>query len=182
MSVFVAWMPGEDARSVLAPLVAGLADNVPAGAPRHRWRQPGQWHLTLRYLGRWDAVPAIRLEALRPRLAQICAHASPIALHPERAEYWPRSRVLMLRPAPSRQLDALSADIDREVDASGFGHADAPWTPHITLAYLDTAWQPTTLPMLSPAGPVTLDSASLIENRGRSYQPLACWPLANTID
>lgn len=51
MSVFLGWMPDAAAQAALATLQQGIRATLPADAPRHDWRKPAQWHMTLRHLG-----------------------------------------------------------------------------------------------------------------------------------
>ena len=65
MSVFLGWMPDAATQAVLAELQERIGGALPADAPRHDWRKPAQWHMTLRYLG--EAIAMRNERASKPR-------------------------------------------------------------------------------------------------------------------
>ena len=58
MSVFLGWMPDAATQAALANLQQRIRAALPANAPRHDWRRPAQWHMTLRYLG--ESIDALQ--------------------------------------------------------------------------------------------------------------------------
>ena len=63
MSVFLGWMPDAATQAALADLQQDVRAALPADAPRHDWRTPAQWHMTLRYLGESiDDAQRMRIE------------------------------------------------------------------------------------------------------------------------
>lgn len=72
MRLFVALVPPPEALRELAAAVAALPD-----APGVRRAPPGQWHVTLAFLGE---VAAPVLEALEPRLSRVAGRHAPLTL------------------------------------------------------------------------------------------------------
>ncbi len=105
MSVFLGWMPDAATQAALADLQQRIRAALPADAPRHDWRKPAQWHMTLRYLGESiDDAQRMRIDAAMETLA---AHARAADAALVGAQYWPHARVLVAKIDASDALKAL---------------------------------------------------------------------------
>lgn len=183
MSVFVAWIPDEEALDALDALCAAL----PAARPALRglaWRRRAQFHMTLRYLA--EGLP----EDPAPLLAALSAEAARrprLRLRFDRVEAWPGARALVARTAPDDALAGLFAALERAAVACG--HAPEPRTPapHVTLAYAGPGQRldefctpaPGSLPLPFDA---CLGSLSLARTAPGRYEILQWWPLRDAED
>jgi 2'-5' RNA ligase len=182
MSVFVAWMPDEDALDALRALCDAV-DGALAPGLRPKWRKREQFHMTLRYLG--EDMPA-DLAPLSAALAAVAARHARIALAFDRTERWKRDELLVACTAPSAPLDALFADIEHAVRGCGFGAQAPEKTPHVTLAYAPrggsiaaeaNAAARAALPFAATLGRIAVASTV----RG-GYNTPAWWPLDDRAD
>ena len=178
MSVFVAWMPDEEALDALEALCAALPAALPA-ARGLAWRRRAQFHMTLRFLAEGlpdDPAP------LLAALSDVAAQRPRLPLRFDRIEAWPGARVLVARTAPDDALAGLFAALERT--AVTCGHAPEPRTPapHVTLAYAERGDR---LDALSTPGPgmlplpfdACLGSLSLARTAPGRYDVLQWWPL-----
>jgi 2'-5' RNA ligase len=85
--------------------------------PAVRWSTPGQWHVTLRFLGAVDDVAAVRAA-----LAGVSWSSAQVDVGPATARLGPS--ILML---PVRGLDELAGSLPFPLDHDGF-------TGHLTVA------------------------------------------------
>ena len=179
MSVFLAWVPDEDARRTIAEVLDVAKAALAKGDARHRWRRPDQWHMTLRHLGD-QVAPSLR--------ARIDAHMADIARAVPRhqadadgLDAWRGANVLVLRTTLPPPLSALFDQVEVAMRACGFRAEGKSKRPHVTLAYLDPqAWpEAAGLPGLPSAlPPFAIDRVRLLENPGTGrYRTLAEWPL-----
>ncbi len=163
----------------LVELLSNCADDIRAGdrAREIRWVSPGNYHLTLEFLGDVE-------RHLLPSLA----HALERSLHglsmPEQqvdeVSYFPfvaRPRVVaaLLRPSPS--LSELRTRVLRGVRAAGLGAPRRRFHPHITLGRVRAKRAPRLqIQPLSLGVGAELSTVSLFESRlrpeGASYTPL----------
>ena len=177
MSVFLGWMPDAATQAALTDLQQGIRAALPADAPRHDWRTPAQWHMTLRYLGESiDDAQRARINALMADLAAT-THAPDASI--VGAQYWPHARVLVARIDAADALKALLKRLEAEAQACGFARERAQ-TAHVTLAYLahrDAPAQPA--PLATPV-PLRIDGVQLLRTVPGAYMSLASWPLART--
>ncbi|GAB1408268.1 hypothetical protein MASR1M8_21870 [Thermomonas brevis] len=175
MGVFLGWMPDAAAQAALADLRSRVEAALPAGAPRHDWRSPAQWHMTLRYLGeRVDEAPLAWIGAA---MAAFAASAAPADAAIAGAQYWPHARVLVAKIAASPALKALLKQLEAEAQASGFPKERAQ-TAHITLAYLPRGAAPPALAGVDADAPLQVDRIDLLRTVPGGYETLAAWPLA----
>lgn len=176
MSVFLGWLPDAASQAALAGLRDGVAAALDPEAPRHTWRKPEQWHMTLRYLG--DHVDAAQCSRIEGAMAALAADASPPQGALVGAQYWPHARVLVAKIDASDALKALLKRIESEVQACGFAKERAQ-TAHVTLAYLQTRDLPARLAP-PPAEPTALriDRIHLLRSVPGTYESLASWPLS----
>lgn len=176
MSVFLGWMPDAATQAALADLHHRIRAALPADAPRHDWRTPAQWHVTLRYLGESiDDAQRTRIDAAMIELAAT-THAPDASILG--AQYWPHAKVLVAKIEASDALKRLLKQLEATMQDCGFAKERAQ-TAHVTLAYLahrDAPAQPTPL-----AAPVRLhiDRLQLLRTVPGAYMSLASWPLAS---
>lgn len=127
---FIAVEISEEARAALAELSARLK-RTEAGVS---WTRPGSIHLTLRFLG--DIAPD-QVDPVAAAMAEACHGLAPIAVELGGWGTFPpgkRPRVIWIglkQGAPS--LAALFVRLEAALVASGFGPADKPFSPHLTL-------------------------------------------------
>ena len=176
MSVFLGWMPDAAAQAALADLRQRIGGALPADAPRHDWRTPAQWHMTLRHLG--ESIDDARRAHLAAALDVFAQQTAAAEASLPGAQYWPQARVLVAKIEASDGLKAVLKGLEAEARASGFPEA-RPQTAHITLAYLPRGAQPPALPDTGAvASPLRIDHVALLQTVPGGYMSLATWPLA----
>ncbi len=176
MSVFLGWMPDAATQAALANLQDGIREALPADAPRHDWRKPAQWHMTLRYLG--ETISAEQHARIETAMADVAASTPAADAMLAGAQYWPHARVLVAGIDASDALKALLKRLEAEAQACGFARERAQ-TAHVTLAYLPRGAQPPALPELSiPATPLRIDRLQLLRTVPGGYMSSASWPIA----
>uniref|UniRef100_B8DP27 RNA 2',3'-cyclic phosphodiesterase n=1 Tax=Nitratidesulfovibrio vulgaris (strain DSM 19637 / Miyazaki F) TaxID=883 RepID=B8DP27_NITV9 len=115
-------------------LLTALADLL----RRLHWTPPGNWHLTLRFLG---AVPAPRCDEVADALRTISF--APLQLAVGKAGVFPARgdpRVLWLGLAQgAAECAALATAVNAALVPLGFTPEDRPFAPHLTLARLREA-------------------------------------------
>ena len=175
MSVFLGWMPDAAAKAALVDLQQRIRAALPANAPRHDWRRPAQWHMTLRYLGESiDDAQRTRIDAAMIDLAA-STHASDATI--VGAQYWPHARVLVATIDASDALKSLLRQLEATMQGCGFTKERAQ-TAHITLAYLPRGVQPPALPDTGTvATPLRIDRFHLLQTVPGGYISLQSWPL-----
>ena len=176
MSVFLGWLPDAATQAALADLRLRVEAALPADAPRHDWRRPAQWHMTLRYLGESiDAPQRKRIDAAMETFASHAASADAVLVG---AQYWPHARVLVAKIEASDALKLLLKQLEVAMQGCGFAKERAQ-TAHVTLAYLPRGAQPPALPDLAMAStPLRIDSIRLLRTAPAGYMSLASWPFA----
>lgn len=104
--------------------------------PTARWSKPHQLHLTLFFIGETERVPAVK-EALAAvdspmfRLALVGA-----GRFPKDGRQPPRVLWAGVQSHPA--LMALQKQVTAALTGAGFGAEDRPYSPHVTLARLQT--------------------------------------------
>lgn len=179
MSVFLGWLPDDQARAALGLLRDGVRDALPAGAVRHQWRTPAQWHATLRHLG--DELDDAMQDAVRAAMQPIAAANAACDAAVECAQYWPGAKVLVAALATPQPLRQLHADIEHAMRGLGFAPEKRALKPHVTLAYLtsrDAPAQPGPIEMPATA---RIDRVHLLRTVPGSYMSLASWNLAGPV-
>ena len=175
MSVFLGWLPDAATQAALADLRLRVEAALPADAPRHDWRRPAQWHMTLRYLGESiDAPQRKRIDAAMETFASHAASADAVLVG---AQYWPHARVLVATIDASDALKSLLRQLEATMQGCGFTKERAQ-TAHITLAYLPRGVQPPALPDTGTvATPLRIDRFHLLQTVPGGYMSLQSWPL-----
>lgn len=176
MSIFLGWMPDAATQAALASLQQGIRAALPADAPRHDWRKPAQWHMTLRYLGESiDTAQRARIDGAMQAFASETSAADAMLAG---SQYWPHARVLVAKIEASDALKALLKQLEAETQACGFAK-ERTQTAHITLAYLPRGAQPPAVPdMAAAATPLRIDRIHLLQTAPGGYMSLATWPFA----
>lgn len=179
MSVFLGWLPDAATLAALADLRLRAEAALPADAPRHDWRRPAQWHMTLRYLGeRIDEAQRVRVESA---MAGFAATTAPADASITGTQYWPHARVLVAKIDASPVLKALLKQLEAEAQGSGFMKERAQ-TAHVTLAYLPRGATPPALAGLDANIPLQVGRIDLLQTVPGGYDALASWPLAGRGD
>lgn len=177
MSVFLGWLPDAATQAALADLRLRVEAALPAGAPRHDWRRPAQWHMTLRYLGeQLDEVARARIESA---MAGFAATAAPADATITGAQHWPHARVLVARIDASPALNTLLKQLEAEAQGSGFPKERAQ-TAHITLAYLPRGATPPALAGIDANIPLCIERIDLLQTVQGGYDTLASRPLTGS--
>ena len=175
MSVFLGWMPDAATQAALANLQQRIRAALPANAPRHDWRRPAQWHMTLRYLG--ESIAEAQRARMDAAMQALASQTPSIAASLAGAQYWPHARVLVARIDAADALKALLKRLEAEAQACGFARERAQ-TAHITLAYLPRGVQPPALPDTGTvATPLRIDRFHLLQTVPGGYMSLQSWPL-----
>jgi RNA 2',3'-cyclic 3'-phosphodiesterase len=168
-------MPDAAAQAALADLQHRIRAALPADAPRHDWRVPAQWHMTLRHLGdSLDDVQRMRVDAAMAQLAPRTTTADGVLAG---AQYWPHARVLVAKIDASDALKALLRQLETTVQDCGFAK-DRAQTAHITLAYLANRDAPPQPALAWDPMPLHVDRVHLLQTVPGAYRSLASWPLA----
>jgi 2'-5' RNA ligase len=121
--LFVAVVLPEDVQDTLAELYAGI--------PGARWTAPGQFHVTLAFLG--EVAPAL-LDDLHRTLAAL--RCEPFAI---KFRGLGQPRVLWAGIEPDEALERLQQRVDKAVHRAGIATEKRKWMPHVTLARLQGA-------------------------------------------
>ena len=108
---------------------------------RIRWVPPENWHLTLEFFG---AVPESRIPALAAALAAAAAPIEPIHLRLATVGAFgpPRHPRVIWVGVESAGLITLHAALQQELRLAGWTPESRPYTPHLTLARLNTLRHP----------------------------------------
>ncbi|ODU44208.1 MAG: hypothetical protein ABS98_13440, partial [Lysobacteraceae bacterium SCN 69-48] len=171
---FLGWLPDAATQAALADLRLRVEAALPAGAPRHDWRRPAQWHMTLRYLGeRIDEAQRTRIESAMTGFAAANGAADATIAG---AQYWPHARVLVAKIDASPALKALLKQLEAEAQE------ERAQTAHITLAYLPRGATPPALAGLDANTPLQVGRIDLLQTVPGGYDALASWPLAGRGD
>ena len=175
MSVFLGWMPDAATKAALADLQERVRAALPADAPRHDWRTPAQWHMTLRYLS--ESIHDSQRRRIDAAMQAFASQVPTVDASLVGAQYWPHAKVLVAKIDASDALKALLKQLEATMQGCGFAKERAQ-TAHVTLAYLPSRGSPPQ-PLPSPqAFPLRLDRIHLLRTMPGAYMSLASWPLA----
>lgn len=129
MRLFVALEIPSEVRENLAALLETLR----AISKEPRWTQPGNLHLTLKFLGE---VPETKLDGIRTALAQIRSE-QPVNVEFRGLGFFPNEkhpRVFWAGIEASTNLRKLAGDIEGALERMGIPREQRPFAPHLTLA------------------------------------------------
>ncbi|QNN68927.1 RNA 2',3'-cyclic phosphodiesterase [Thermomonas carbonis] len=176
MSTFLDWMPDAATQAALADLQHGIRAAVPADAPRHDWRTPAQWHMTLRYLG--ESIHDSQHKRIDAAMQAFASQAPAVEASLVGVQYWPHARVLVAKIDASDALKALLKQLETSMQGCGFAK-ERTQTAHVTLAYLPRDARPPALPEVAfPATLLHIDRIHLLRTMPGAYMSHASWPLA----
>jgi RNA 2',3'-cyclic 3'-phosphodiesterase len=118
--------------------LANVAANFQSEAPGARWSKPESMHLTLKFLGQSDTH---KVESIRATLAKITC-AQPISLQFRGVGFFPdqkRPRVMWCGIEATPNLFDLVTSIENSLACFGFETQAPAFTPHVTVARLNSA-------------------------------------------
>lgn len=168
-------MPDAAAQAALADLQQRIRAGLPADAPRHDWRLPAQWHMTLRHLG--NALDDAQRKRIDAAMAQLASRTPAAGGMLAGAQYWPHARVLVATIDASDTLEALLRQLEAAVQGCGYSD-DRAQIAHITLAYLPNRDAPAQPALAWDPLPLHVDRVHLLQTIPGAYRSLASWPLA----
>ena len=134
MRLFVALEIDAAIRNAVANIVAPLKSESPGA----RWSKPEAMHVTLKFLGPTDPQ---KLESIHTVLANIIS-PQPISLQIRGIGFFPdekRPRVMWCGIEAMPSLFELAAGIENSLASLGFEPEARRFTPHLTLARLNSA-------------------------------------------
>jgi 2'-5' RNA ligase len=176
--VFVAVPVPDEVRHRLVAALGAAVEVIPGKVVR-----PGNWHITLRFLGEIEEVAC---ELLVARLDEAELGES-FRLQWGGLGAFPRSpRATVLWIGPDRGLEALTAlaaAVDGAVDRAGFPPEERPFNPHLTLSRIRPAADVSTLVEKTPPFGITMevDRVTVYQSRlgsgGAAYRILEEIPL-----
>ena len=169
--LFFALEPDERARARIAAFATSLRQAEGGGG----WSEPARFHITLAFLGSWEAYP--EAEAVRAIAAARGLTAVPFTVRLERLDSFRGSRSpWFLAAAASLPLRALAADLRDRLVAAGIAHDPKPFAPHLTVR---RAREPAPARAVPPIEWVAGDFVLLHGEEGApAYRTLARYPLA----
>jgi 2'-5' RNA ligase len=153
---------------------AGIAEYVAAqralaGVGDVKWVEPGNLHLTLKFLGRIERTSVPRLVETLGRCAVRAAAAE---LHARLVTAFPNARaarVLVVELEDSAgAVRRLQADVDRELRSLGYPPEERPFRTHVTLGRVRNGRSDARAGLaaaLPPASIWRVDAFELIESR-----------------
>ncbi|MET0413006.1 MAG: RNA 2',3'-cyclic phosphodiesterase, partial [Polyangiaceae bacterium] len=171
LRVFFGFALSERDRAIVERTQRTLRDRLVSagGQSRVRWVTPGDFHLTLRFIG---VVPSSTLPAHERALARSLSGAAPVSARVERVLGFPsmeRARTLVLGlNDPGQQLAAMLRRLEHELALLGIAAEPRPLVPHVTLARVSPALD--IAPLANPSGyhdsEIMLSRLCLFESRG----------------
>lgn len=164
--LFFALLPDDALRGRIATAAARIERADPSGG---RPLAPARYHLTLRFLGDFEAVPPALIAAARAAGEAVRARAFTLVL--DHAGSFADSRVRWLGVAADGPLQALRQALDRALAAAGVALPAQAFVPHLTIV---RAAQRALAPALA-IDPLSwsVDGFALLASRpGRPYEIL----------
>jgi len=131
--LFVALQIAAEVRESLAALIAEFRPL----AAKLKWVRADNLHLTLKFIGETESE---RLDAVRAALAELRS-GKPAELQVRGLGFFPNARwprVFWAGVQASDNLAALAADIDAACATLGFAREKHSYSPHLTLARLES--------------------------------------------
>lgn len=181
---------------IAAPLPESYQEGMAAIAKRWKpelaskmsWTKPGNWHMTLKFLG---DTPEDRLPGIKEALGEVdfepfAFKAGAGGFFPPLAGRRPNPRVLWVGCKEGwKESAALAAAIDKAVEPLGYKPERRPFSPHLTLARIKRAandpWDNVVEDLGETEWPeLTVDRFELIKSelspQGPTYTTLAVFP------
>ena len=134
------------------PEVAEALRLYRGGLPGARWIEPGDYHVTLRFLG--DVAMSMAEDVLEAMAEMRVRAAFPVTLDGLGIFGGDRPRALYASVAPSPDLIDLQAEQERLVRRAGVEPERRKFTPHVTLARLRREASPEAVAMYLSQAPV----------------------------
>lgn len=169
----------DEVRHRMVAALGDAVDHIPGKVVR-----PGNWHVTLRFLGE---IEQVAYEVLVARLSEVDLGRR-FHLRWGGLGAFPRpGRATVLWIGPDQGEDALSVladDVDAAIDQAGFPPEDRPFNPHLTLSRLRPAEDVTALVEATAPFriPMEVDRVTVYQSRlgggGAAYRVLEEIPLA----
>jgi 2'-5' RNA ligase len=116
--------------------IASTLSQLRGGLPGARWIDPGNYHITLRFIGDVDHATAREVDAM---LADVRRAPLPVKLDSLSSFGGGRPRAVFARAVPTPDLTDLQADQERRVRRAGLAPESRKFIPHVTLARLRDA-------------------------------------------
>lgn len=170
--------------------LGALQHELRAALPGVRWSPVRNVHLTLRFLGEVDET---RVGDVAAAVAGAAAAHAPLSLALSAPGVFPSLRApRVLWVGLGGEVDALralAADVESALRAAGFGAADKPFAPHITLGRMpqplpavrwDAALAAMEVPPLRFAVREVVTMRSVLDPRGAIYTRQAAAPLPSS--
>jgi 2'-5' RNA ligase len=171
--VFFGFEPDPDCKRAIADWRDryGRADGRPV--------PPGNFHVTLAFVGAIDDVP---LERLCLAVEECLNHArrQPDILELDCVGFWARPAIFWLGASTvPPALSLLAGELQRRATAAGARREAESWVPHVTL--YRKCHEPPPAPLKAPSITLHCRNVTLFESlpgrSGVSYEPIAEWPL-----
>jgi len=133
------------------PEVAEALRLYRGGLPGARWIEPGDYHVTLRFLG--DVAIPVAEDVLEAMAEMRVRAAFPVTLNGLGIFGSDRPRALYASVVPSPELIDLQAEQERLVRRAGVEPERRKFTPHVTLARLKREASPEAVAMYLSQAP-----------------------------
>jgi 2'-5' RNA ligase len=178
--LFVAIRCDQGIENEIAPILKKLRINADQKELDIRWTPPGNFHVTLVFLGE---TPAANIPALEEKIRGVAARHAPFNLKASGLGAFPddfNSRVIWVGMQNSRALRGLQQDLYQEI----FKQENAEYLPHLTIGRLRNPHK--TRDLLSPfvrksIGKVKVTEMILYESLLKQpfpiYRPLSTFAL-----
>jgi|HubBroStandDraft_1064217.scaffolds.fasta_scaffold135732_2 2'-5' RNA ligase len=137
-----------------------------------RWTRPGQFHLTLKFLGN---IAALDVDALSKKVRALCASAPSLRLRAEGVGFFPNSRSSRVFWAGINSPDGLLPSFQRQLENAVQPYLEkteeSKFVPHLTLARFEKLPRDATQKLLvhlqadQVFGEWTAQEVQLIESR-----------------
>jgi 2'-5' RNA ligase len=121
--------------------LAALISEFRGLAPKLKWVRPENLHLTLKFIGETEST---KLDSFRSVLANVSL-SRPVELQIQGLGFFPNERwprVFWAGLRASDNLASLAADIDAACASIGLQRERRPFSPHLTLARLESTLPP----------------------------------------
>jgi RNA 2',3'-cyclic 3'-phosphodiesterase len=135
LRLFVGFGLSEHDRAIVERVQQALRGALLARGGRVRWVSPGDFHLTLRFIG---GVPRSAVHQHVRALERALSRAAPVSVYVDQLLGFPgtsRARTLTLGlREPEGRLRAMARLLEQELAALGVAPEPRPLVPHVTLA------------------------------------------------
>jgi 2'-5' RNA ligase len=152
------------------------------------WTRPGNWHMTLKFLGDTpeERLPEIKAALERVEFEPFAFRAGRGGFFPPLAGRRPNPRVMWVGCEKGwKESAALAAAVEKAVEPLGYKPERRPFSPHLTIARIRRAandpWDEIMQDLAGTGWPeLTIDRFELLKSdlspQGPTYTPLAVFP------